>query len=555
MEQKLKNILEYFTDCTYKSFRKVEQGVMTEKYVVTGLDESLNEGKFVVRIFPKGRENVLNFEPSVIKEAFRQGVKVPELAGSSLEHSIDDLNYIIYKYLPGRPLSEVYGQMGKDEKANLIKEIVGNLIMLSNVECNKYGPLVTELNGKYESWKTFLFESLSTGKPFLEKHSELNNKLISMFDSTFTNEENESEVKKGLVWLDFHPENIIVNDSNKLEGFIDFEEIVSGDLKMSLGYLYAREGSSIFFQDVFREYSKTYDAIQLKDIEGYAFIRLCRIAPYLKLDLPSGKKRDSLFTVFKGIKELNSKIEPEFGNYKSFVKKIFFINENTESNSTNQQKIRAAVSLFWFSIFIAVVFLSLFIIKLDKNQIYEQPWNNNENIQLEYSKAPIWFKYEDSILYSDVAITEDMKIKLYNLTSDTIPKNTSYFKEINTLTFNSRQGAPKSIYVILACGLLAVFGVNIRSMWDFVGNASYKNELNMSRWWPWYFLRPLIGFMAGIGFYFLFNGGVLEINGIGVSKSKLYLLLGLSALIGFGLNDFIERLRLVSKAMFGSNGK
>ena len=42
MEQKLKNILEYFTDCTYKSFRKVEQGVMTEKYVVTGLDESLN---------------------------------------------------------------------------------------------------------------------------------------------------------------------------------------------------------------------------------------------------------------------------------------------------------------------------------------------------------------------------------------------------------------------------------------------------------------------------------------------------------------------------------
>jgi hypothetical protein len=528
---------------------------MTEKYVVTGLNKTLIEENFVVRIFPKGRESILNFEPEVIKKAFGQGVKIPELLGDSREHNVNNISYIIYKYLPGRPLSEVYEKMGRVEKNSLIKEIVNNLFMLSRVSCNKFGPLDIGLNGKYESWKSFLFDSLANGKPYLKKHSELNSSLISNLNSSFPNDQNQACVKSDLVWLDFHPENIIVNDSNKLEGFIDFEEMVSGDLKMALGYLFAREGSSNFFQEVYREYSNTDNSIILKEVEQYAFIRLCRIAPYLKFDLPSGKKRDSLFVVFKGIKELNLKVETEFGNYKSFVKKIFFINENTESNSTNQQKIRAAVSLFWFSIFISVLFLFLFIVKLDKNQIYEQTWENSENILLEYSKAPIWFKYEGNTLYSDIAITDEMKVKLYNLASDTISKNTSYFKEINTLTFNSRQGAPKSIYIILACGLLAIFGVNIRSMWDFVGNASYKNELNMSRWWPWYFLRPLIGFMAGIGFYFLFNGGVLEINGISVSKSKLYLLLGLSTLIGFGLNDFIERLRLISKAMFGSNEK
>lgn len=555
MEQELKNILEHFTSCTYKSFRKIEQGVMTEKYVITGVDQNLKENQFIIRIFPKGRENALNFEPIVIKEAFQQGVKVPELIGSSLDHNINDINYIVYKYLPGRSLNQVYDQMTEVEKNNLIEEIVNNLFILSKIKCNKYGPLEIGLNGKYESWKAFLFESLSNGKSFLKKHSQLNSNFISMFDSVFTNQTNLTDNEKQLVWLDFHPENIIVNDSNKLEGFIDFEEVVSGDLKMSLGYLYAREGSSEFFQKIFNKYSKKDSTILLKDIENYAFIRLSRIAPYLKLDLPSGKKRDSLFKVFKGIKELNSKIEPELSNYKSFVKKIFFINENTDDNSTNQQKIRAAVSLFWFSILITVLFLILFVTKLDKHPVFEQTWSNNENIVLKYSKAPIWFKYENNKLYTDLPITDDMKVKLYSLASDTIPKNTSYFKEINNLTFNSRQGTPKTIYIIIACGLLAVLGVNIRSMWDFVGNASYKNELNISRWWPWYFLRPLIGFMAGIGFYFLFNGGVLELNGIGVSKSKLYILLGVSSLIGFGLNDFIERLRLISKAMFGNNGK
>lgn len=555
MEHNLKNILEHFTDCTFKSLRKVAQGVMTEKYVITALNKTLVEENFVVRIFPKGRESILNFEPEVIKAAFEQGVKVPELIGTSKEHTVNDLSYILYKYLPGRPLNEVYEKMGQNEKSSLVKEIVNNLFMLSKVSCTKFGPLDIGLNGTYESWKSFLFDSLATGKSFLKKHSDLKSTLISRFDAPFPNEENQSCTKSDLVWLDFHPENIIVNDSNKLEGFIDFEEVVSGDLKMALGYLFAREGSSEFFQEVYKEYSNIDESIILKQVEEYAFIRLCRIAPYLKFDLPSGKKRDSLFIVFKGIKELNSKEEAEFGNYKSFIKKIFFINENTESNSTNQQKIRAAVSLFWFSIFIAILFLGLFVFKLDKHDIHMQPWKNIENISLAYSKAPIWFKHEDSILYSDIVITDAMRIELYELASDTLPRNISYFKQVNTLAFNSRQGTPKSIYVIFACGLLAVLGVNIRSMWDFVGNASYKNTLNISRWWPWYFLRPLIGFMAGIGFYFLFNGGVLELNGVGVSKSKLYLLLGISALIGFGLNDFIERLRLISKAMFGSNGK
>ncbi|KAB1159466.1 phosphotransferase [Tenacibaculum aiptasiae] len=553
-QQTLDKILKHFTRFTLKTYKELEKGVMTTKYVLTGFEGS-NEKKFIVRVFPKGREFIMKYEPKILQEAHEKKIKVPKLIGSSNEYPVSNLSYIIYEYLPGRPLNEIYDNLNKKDKNIIISEIVDNIFNLSKIKCNNFGPLENELTAKHNCWEEFLIDSYKNSEIYLTNNKELKNDLLKHYNFSLIKGNNNKEKLNNLVWLDFHPENIIINDLNRLEGFIDFEEVISGDLKMALGYLYAREGSSDFFNEVYKEYLKKDNTITIKKIEEYSFIRICRIAPYLNLDLPSGKKRDPLLNVFKGIKEINLRFNTNLKKYKSFLNEIFFIEENTEKRSNNQQKIRAAMSLFWFSIIIVIAFLTLFNIELDRTKIYNQTWNNTEKISLKYANAPVWFKHQDKNLYSDVVISDKMKQQLYKLASDSLPRNNSYFKAVNSLTFDSRQNAPNTLAVIFACGLLSILGVSIRSMWDFVGNASYKNDLNLNRWWPWYFLRPLIGFLAGICFYFLFNAGILELKGTGVTKSKLYLLLGLTTLIGFGLNDFIERLRLISKAMFGSDSK
>ena len=555
MEQELTSILENSTELSFDSYRKIEEGVMTDKYIVVGRKgENGIKEKFIVRFYPKGREHIIKYEPEVLKEATKQNIKVPKLVGTSIEHPLGDLNYIIYEYLPGRPLNEVFDKIDEEKKEKLIENIVANLIMLSKIKCSKYGPLEKGLEGKYDTWNSFMLEACSTGKPLLKKHSDLKDSIISKFEAAILKRNNRVDGNNGLVWLDFHPENIIVNDDNELEGFIDFEEMVSGELNMAIGYLYARDGSSEFYQKIYNEYIKTNELL-IEEIEEYSILRLLRIAPYLNTELPSGKKRDTLLKVFSGTKEIISKYETKIENYISALKWIFLINEDTETASSNKQKVKAAGSLIIFSIVITVIFLLLFIYKLDKSEVYKQAWDNSENIELEYSKAPTWFKYEDSFLHSTLPITDELRLKLNQLVIDSIPQSHSYYEAVNILAFNSKQNSPKNIFIILACGLISILGVSIRSLWDFVGHASYKGTLNINRWWSWYLLRPFIGFMAGISFYFLYNGGVLELNGFEVSKSKLYILLGLSALIGFGLNDFVERLRLISKAIFGASSK
>ncbi|MGQ7944156.1 aminoglycoside phosphotransferase family protein [Flavobacterium sp. WC2509] len=532
---------------------KIEQGVMTDKYLLTVKkgDENI-EKKVILRIYPDGRESILKFEPEVFKKAKEAGVKVPNYISSSIENKDAKSNYILYDYIEGNTLNSIYSSLTDDSKNRIVEDIVDNLLKLSSISCEDFGPLQTNLLGSFSTWKLFIENAYNEGKKQIRKYNKNNDveKILNDFKDNISFKNLYHSDKKALIWLDFYPENIIINDRNEFAGFIDFEEMISGDLAMSIGYLYAREGKSDFFNRIITKLNTKINInIDQEIIDKYAILRLFRIAPYLKNDLPTGKKRESFFCVFKGLFEIYQSFEIK---KKSKMRDYFVFTLGLRKFGFEKQKKYTAFNLTFFSLLIVGLFIYIFTFNLNDNIRHTQYWNNNENIKLNFKKSPSWFIYEKDTLISSEFINDNMKQELIGLAPDSIKSDNSYFKEVNVLAYKSQKSDQNQLpWLLIASGLISVIGVNIRSLWDFVGNASYKDDLDVDRWWPWYFLRPTIGFLAGVIFYFLYYGGMMELNTNKLSSSRLYFLLAISGIIGFGLNDFIDRLRNISKAIFG----
>lgn len=165
--------------------------------------------------------------------------------------------------------------------------------------------------------------------------------------------------------------------------------------------------------------------------------------------------------------------------------------------------------------------------------------------------GPVEFNYDrkaHSLVYRG-SITDDSKRKLLALLAD---KDPNFDAAIDKLTFDSAKIPSQApFYVLLLGGLGGILGVKIRSIFDFVGNASHKNALDIARWWPWYIMRPALGFLLGSLV-------------IALTKSDMFLStatahgdlgwLSLATLAGFGSDDVMSRLRLMSKTLFGEDG-
>ena len=128
----------------------------------------------------------------------------------------------------------------------------------------------------------------------------------------------------------------------------------------------------------------------------------------------------------------------------------------------------------------------------------------------------------------------------------------SYYDAINELAYISNAMLETSLmYLLLLAGLGGSLGVQIRSISNFIGVACIKNQLDIKRWWPWYALRPLLGFLLGVLIVILVKARLFLMNE-SAPESNLWWL-GLSVLVGFGASDFTERLRLLSHTLFGKS--
>jgi len=126
-----------------------------------------------------------------------------------------------------------------------------------------------------------------------------------------------------------------------------------------------------------------------------------------------------------------------------------------------------------------------------------------------------------------------------------------YQAAIDALTYQSLSDAGRYFMLLLVvAGLSGAVGVQVRATINFVRIACFHNLLDVRRWWPWYVLRPPLGFILGVLIVLLVQSDIFTPEGASTPAGTTWWI-AIAFLVGFGAEDFSERLRLLSQTLFG----
>ena len=216
--------------------------------------------------------------------------------------------------------------------------------------------------------------------------------------------------------------------------------------------------------------------------------------------------------------------------------------------ATTSQKIVLAVLLFVAAL--TALYSGYWVLKqLETHPVnrFSVKWKNEASVTLEPGPSTFWYDKQNHVIWHVGTISDERKQKLLGLSKT---NDLSYRDAIEDLAFSSNTRSYTAFrWLLLLGGVSGILGVLIRSTWDFVGNTCYKNTLDVVRWWPWYVVRPLTGFLLGVLVIVLVQTDFL--TNINQQSSDSLWWAGLATIAGFGSSDMLTRLRLVSKAIFG----
>jgi hypothetical protein len=214
-------------------------------------------------------------------------------------------------------------------------------------------------------------------------------------------------------------------------------------------------------------------------------------------------------------------------------------------------KIGFAAGLSLFTLLIVVAVFCVFDrLESGQSKMAEVSWPNGKKLNLKPGPAAFSFDPKLSKLQYRGVVNDETKNSLLALIDGDDP---SYTEAINSLAFQSInvEMPGRTLWLLGLSGLAGVVGVQLRSLHDFVGNCCYKRQLDTATWWPWYFLRPPVGFLLGMLVIALFKSDLLTVNRTAEDSSMWWF--GLATIAGFGEIDVFKRLRLVSATIFGAD--
>ncbi len=88
----------------------------------------------------------------------------------------------------------------------------------------------------------------------------------------------------------------------------------------------------------------------------------------------------------------------------------------------------------------------------------------------------------------------------------------------------------------------------IRALYTHLGNGDY---ITSYEWW--YILRPVISILIGVFAYFILAGGLMAVSQNPDFGKGLIFYCGLSFLAGYSLNQFLDKLKDLSKTIFANS--
>lgn len=217
-------------------------------------------------------------------------------------------------------------------------------------------------------------------------------------------------------------------------------------------------------------------------------------------------------------------------------------------NKTNLIHAIALSLISFFVIFCYFEYLNKLNVALQQD--FKVPFVNNTSAEL--SSGPIWFFYDKDcgVISSTKPISQEDKFTLLSLYPSDQLVTSSYKSAVDKLAYISNKDTNEIFSLILILGSLGgVLGVMIRSLSSLIYHSCFQKDLDMKLWWPWYYLRPIMGLGLGITIVILSKTKLLNIDSPGELTG--FWILGVCILAGFAVSEVTDRLFYAAKALFG----
>jgi hypothetical protein len=226
--------------------------------------------------------------------------------------------------------------------------------------------------------------------------------------------------------------------------------------------------------------------------------------------------------------------------------------------TSTQRNINTRTNTIWTAAFIVFTsLLSLAAFELTHQEVNQKvkpvtaQWVKSDTVNLK--PGPVWFYYDkkQGTLNTLWVISDNDNTQLAGLMDDDESTYSSYSQAVNHLAFKSNQPKSHNLYfwLILLYAVAGLLGVQLRTINNFIGRACYRT-FDFHVWWPWYLVRPLVGFITGGVVFLLIDGKQLLAGESSGGMSSVAL--ASAFLGGFSADEFYELLRKVSKRVLGA---
>jgi hypothetical protein len=228
--------------------------------------------------------------------------------------------------------------------------------------------------------------------------------------------------------------------------------------------------------------------------------------------------------------------------------------------ATTKQKITLGGLVVALAVMILAVWLLLFNrVQSELDTEYRVSWRPEASLFLAPGPSSFYFDSKENQLVARGAIDDAEKRELARLLSKEAasvfppdPAGKSYWQALDQLAYRSNEsGGQLGLLLLVLGGLSGLLGVQLRSVINFIGVTCYQNKLDVVRWWPYYVLRPAIGFVFGLIAILLVRVGLFEPGTPTTDSINWGFVVGILA--GFGASEFADRLRLLTKTLFGES--